>query len=338
MGRQLKIEIIEQEGTTPLGTLQSGEVRVGREPGHNGIAINRDGVSRVHGSFVKIQNHWLFRDNGSTNGSWVNGRRLGTNNWAIVRNGSIVQLADVGLRVLETADQGEQQSLRNFPALGGRCVLVFRDEEFHEEYPIPEYGRALTIGGSGGDLELRGDTQESPALVIERRADSVVCYSIGKQVPIRIDGELVDDTTPLEDGAQIQCGEYIILFNDPRGAVQRQAGGVDKGSVTGTYVRGWDEGAIDFSPGTLAAQGKVTGSAVFGTGAFDPESLSEIADQDESSLFDAGSSFVGRRTSAFNQPKSATPSYSSLEEKIILAIGLCVVFAVMVLLIWWLLQ
>ena len=326
MGRQIKIEIIGEDGTTELGTIQSGEVMVGREPGGGGITIDRDGISRVHGSFVKIQSHWLYRDNESTNGSWVNGRKIEGSQWAIVRTGSIVQLADIGLRILETGDGGEQQSLKNFPALGGRCVLVFKDGDFLAEYPVPEYGKALTVGGSAGDLDIEGDLADAPALVIERRGDSVVCYSVEKKLPVLVDGVEIGETKVITDGSEVSLASYSILYNDPgfgsANATNYQGEALD----TGTFVRGWDDQPVGAHP--LEDTQRLSSSGVFGSGAFDPNAMPAEDDT---------GSFSGRRTSAFERPKEPT-SYQSMEEKIILGVGLCVVFAVMLLTIWWLIQ
>lgn len=334
MGRQIKLEIIGEAGTSGLGTVQSGEARVGREPGAGGIIIDRDGISRVHGSFVRIQNHWLYRDNASTNGSWVNGRKLAAHQWAIVRSGSIVQLADVGVRVLETTDSGEQQSLRNFPGLGGRCVLVFKNGEFLAEYPVPEYGRALTVGGTGGDLELDGDLAEAPALVIERRGDTIVCYSVEKILPLYVNGEEVLETKTISDGMEVSIAEYSILYNDPGyttpGATRMQHAATD----TGTFVRGWEDAD---RPVNVDDSQRMSSSGVFGSESHDAGRSAFEEDDINAPGYDPGSTFTGRRTSAFNQPKQPA-SYASIEEKIIMGVGLCVVFAVMLLLIWWLIQ
>jgi pSer/pThr/pTyr-binding forkhead associated (FHA) protein len=73
---------------TPMGTprliatdgsafdLPEGETTVGREFG-NGLVVPSDTVSRRHASLLKSGSTVSVTDHGSTNGSWVNGMKVG---------------------------------------------------------------------------------------------------------------------------------------------------------------------------------------------------------------------------------------------------------------------
>ncbi|MGP3947592.1 FHA domain-containing protein [Streptomyces sp. 7N604] len=50
-------------------------LRIGRDPA-NGLRLNDDTVSRVHAELSREGGIWVLRDLGSTNGTWVNGRRV----------------------------------------------------------------------------------------------------------------------------------------------------------------------------------------------------------------------------------------------------------------------
>jgi len=56
--------------------LPDAEVTLGREP-ENDIVIGDHLVSRRHAAIVPVADGHVVRDLGSTNGTWVNGRRIG---------------------------------------------------------------------------------------------------------------------------------------------------------------------------------------------------------------------------------------------------------------------
>ena len=91
---------------------------LGREPDAPGIALNSKAVSRNHGFFVRCRNNWFYKDLGSTNGSFVNGNQVKSGQWSLVRNGSVVQVADVALRLSETG--GPDRASNMVSALTGR--------------------------------------------------------------------------------------------------------------------------------------------------------------------------------------------------------------------------
>ena len=168
MTRGLVIELLGENGRQEVGHLDTGQVTVGREPDDGGIAITNTAISRNHGTFVRYRNHWLYKDLGSTNGSWINGTKVEGGEWKLVRKGDLIQLADAALQLRGAGEASGQPGLTDFPNLRGRSLLVFHRGEFFDEFPIPEHGRALVIGGSGADLELEGDLFELPSLVIVR--------------------------------------------------------------------------------------------------------------------------------------------------------------------------
>ena len=105
---QLVLEEIQSSGKRDVGCLESGDVVVGREPGE-GIAIDNKAISRSHGVFTRFKNHWLYKDLGSTNGSWLNGLKLKAAYWRVVRPGDVIaDLFDaVRIAQIDHADSGE---------------------------------------------------------------------------------------------------------------------------------------------------------------------------------------------------------------------------------------
>lgn len=333
MSRQLKVIRIDGEQPEIVGVLAAGEIKIGREPGADGITVNSNGVSREHGMFVRCRNHWLYRDFGSTNGSWIGGRAIKGDHWGVVRKGSVLQLADTGFTF---EDEGEDdnrtqpQSLTNFPALGGRSILVFKRGEFVEEFPVPEYGKAVVVGGRDADLAFGADSSDRPSLVIERRGDDVVCYQVAKEFNVTINSEIVDGTQNLKDGDELELEEYWLIFNDPQ--AKQQAINASTGQEFLNF-RGWgeprDEDTVTVKP--VATQ-------IFGAGSFGNANAGTLEEEEYvspgSGLF--GTRGTGTFGAGYTEPVGGEKNMSQLEDRIIIGIGLAVVFALFMLVIWWL--
>ena len=76
----------------PLGA----EVVLGRHPDCE-VHLDDDSVSRRHAALRRREGVWMLVDLGSTNGTWVNGRRVGAR--TPVRRGDLVQLGEVQVRL-----------------------------------------------------------------------------------------------------------------------------------------------------------------------------------------------------------------------------------------------
>jgi len=252
MSRQLKVESVGSKGRRELGVLDSSEVIVGREGSDCGLVIPNEAVSSRHGMFLGVRNHWLYRDLGSTNGSWLNGQKLKDGQWKLVRPGDALQLANT---LLELSHVGAAPVINKQKPGGGRSLLVFRESEFIEEYPVPEYGKALVIGGSNGDLDLEGDVSEGPSLVVERRGNVVCAYSVAKIMPIRHNEVQVQELVELSDSDELQVGNYSILFSNPRERMEaaRKASGSASMEGEPSHVRDWADSDSETNPPDFAA-------------------------------------------------------------------------------------
>jgi pSer/pThr/pTyr-binding forkhead associated (FHA) protein len=208
MVARLTIQEIRADGRQEVGALDGQELVIGREPrGGNAMVLASDTVSREHGVFVPLRSHWLFKDLGSTNGSWLNGVALKEGQWKIVRPGDVLQLADRAIQL-----SGPPVQIGS----GLRSLLVFHHGEFLDEYPIPEAGRAVAVGGSKADLKLDVDTDEHPALVVERRGDRVCAFSVSKSTAVYINDQEISRLVQLNDRDEMRVGTYTILLNDPQ--------------------------------------------------------------------------------------------------------------------------
>ena len=345
--KQLRIELIGQAGATQqLGVVSSAEVFIGREPGDGGIVVDNSAVSRQHGYFFCGREQWLFKDMGSTNGTWHNGVRVKSESWRILRDGDLLQLADSVLRISEQGGQDYSQSNLN------RVLVVFDKNGFLREVAVPEYGRALVVGGSRADFPLDGDLAELPTLVVERRGERICAFGMAREQKVQINEREMAELVALKDGDEIKIGQYFLLFSDPASADKRISG-----AVPGTPQR--DQASISK---VVEQTSRLTGVREWGTVSSDNIPLSktqaripfgnidEIKGLDETQTID--SSAYGRTQSAALQghvdrhPGSRFadeenygpgPTLEALEDKVIIIIGGLLVVTLLVLVVWWVL-
>lgn len=209
-----RVELLTPEGQETIGELRTEEVIVGRDPDH-GIKVENQAISRNHGLFLPLRDHWFYRDLGSTNGSWVNGVAVPAGRGRIVRAGDTIQLATSALR-LEYLDARMAESARVNEFYGSRpSLVVFQNDKFQDEFPVPEYGRALVVGGSQADLQIDGLSRDLPSLVIERRGEKICTFRVEKDYPVTLNDTALNESRFLNDGDDLRLGPYSIVLNYP---------------------------------------------------------------------------------------------------------------------------
>ncbi len=212
-------QIVQAPGGTPdqrsrrqLAIVEGDEVLLGREPPPGGITLPSSAVSRVHGLLRGVGQHWTYRDEGSTNGSWLNGEKVPTQVWLLIKPGDYLQLGDVAIEVEDAERRGSAEFDRM--GFGIRSLLVFSREAFQSEYPVPEFGRALVVGGKNADLQLSVDMHDLPSLVVERRGESVAAFTISKDILVELNGQALSQTRVLQDRDELVVEHFRIIFND----------------------------------------------------------------------------------------------------------------------------
>lgn len=351
MSKELILEEILQSGSKLLGKLSGAtEIRVGRDPGE-GIKIENTAISREHGSFLRIRNHWFYKDLGSTNGSWRNGQHIKQGQTVLVRPGDVLQFADTPVRIVPAATEYKSASYGGFPGFSSSTLIVFSGETFHDEFPLPEYGRALVVGGNQADLRMSNDVNELPRLVVERRGDKVCAYGIAEGPPITLNGNAVSETVALNDGDELQIAQYRILFNDPRSEVGMATAAAAPADSQSMYAGSAGQGGVpsagmgslrEWEPANQAAKqessqitstgrftfGKPAGSEeedVEGTLAIDPTEMeARLAGYD----MHPSSRYVG------GEPSSGGALHS-MEDRLIVLIGFVLLLVLVGLVVWW---
>lgn len=344
MTQDLIVEEVLETGVQEVGRLQSGEVVIGREPA-DGISVPRTAISGEHGVFLRVRNHWFYKDLGSTNGSWINGKEVSANIWRLVRANDYVQLADVALRLRPSGEgEGGSEGLFGLGPNGNRSLIVFQNGKFTDEFPIPEFGKALVVGGSQGDLSILGDTYENPALVVEKRSDKVCAYSVAKEHEPVINEAPLSETVPIEDRDILGVADYSIIFNDPpplgrsRGS-ERSAGDFGGGS----RLESW--GDEDQPSGTGLSRAPISSS--FGRAV--PDQSSQTPQTQQAPQEPGMAETVALSDDQFQaQMREHDPyatgdypneehgyAFGTSEDRITLFVGIILLAVLLVLLVWW---
>ena len=75
---------------------------IGRKEG-SALFLASDGISRNHAEIIRVPEGWLLKDCGSTNGTFVNGKRLTGDH--LLRPGDSIKFADVRFEVVEYSEE-----------------------------------------------------------------------------------------------------------------------------------------------------------------------------------------------------------------------------------------
>ena len=259
MPKPLKVEDVTTENVREICVLRADKIQVGREI-ECGVLLDNPAVSRIHGAFLPLRNHWFYKDFGSTNGSWVNEAQIPPGTMRIVRPGDYVQLADVVLRLTPLNPEPEQIDPFS-KAYDFWSLIVFADgDDIRDEFPIPKFGKALIVGGKEGDLqfpeELEGHVQENPSIVFERRKDAVYVFRVDTKKEALLNGLEITQSQKLKDGDKVVTGPFSILFNCPSASASEESKQEPRREQVkvheqllpveqGSDIRGWDDMAVE---------------------------------------------------------------------------------------------
>lgn len=203
----VKIESLAAEEPVEIIKLDGGMVTIGRDP-ENGIVIDSDSVSRRHCSVFEVNGYWFFRDFDSTNGSWVNGVKVGSQNLRLLRDGDLIILSNFPMRISEVGRP--KLSLDSEPSL-----LVFSEDKFELEYPLSS-SSAFTVGGPDATLVVTGG-ENTPILRIEFAPPRIELTAFAA-VQVMVNGASVGGTTALSDRDEVDVAGLKIVINDPASA------------------------------------------------------------------------------------------------------------------------
>lgn len=129
---QVPVRLIVQRGPTPNESfeLTKDKIIIGRSPG-NEITITDPEISRKHVQLVRQGDGYAAEDLGSTNGSFVNSRRIV--GLTPLHDGDVLELGEAVSLIYEQASPDEEATL------AGAGFVISEAETMAEESPSPLY-------------------------------------------------------------------------------------------------------------------------------------------------------------------------------------------------------
>jgi pilus assembly protein CpaF len=144
----LSISINEKGGAAKRRDFQKDEITIGRIQG-NDIVLPRGNISKKHARIVARDGKMVILDLKSTNGTFVNGKRISAPQ--VVRPADKIAVGDFFIQVLEPGAAGEAEAdegAEERPARGGRVDAEGDSPDFTDEAEPLEEGEAAEVEGT----------------------------------------------------------------------------------------------------------------------------------------------------------------------------------------------
>jgi hypothetical protein len=129
----------------------------------------------------------------------------------LVRDGDILQLADICLRVREAEESGliGQKAKR---ARSRGIVLVLDDDELVGEFEAVNDGTICVIGGEKSQFPLDGDISKFPALVVELVGKQLFAYGVNEAIQPKKLGDPIVGRIKFEHRNVLTVDRYTVIY------------------------------------------------------------------------------------------------------------------------------
>ena len=203
MARILVLESVSEDSANEeIARLEDCSVTLGRDP-DNSIALDSVAVSRRHAAIVAVGTQWVYKDLGSTNGSWVNGVKVLAGQLKLIRGGDTIQLSDFSMSLKEE-DNGEQ--------VPWSSLLVFYSDNFQGEYELVD-GEMFRAGGPNGDVRVDGEDLNTLNFSIQRVGTGIE-LSVGEtRAPVIVNRMATQGVVALHDRDELTFGLCKVVVN-----------------------------------------------------------------------------------------------------------------------------
>ena len=214
------------EALAPFEFDQS-RVVVGRRRGAD-VLLPHAAVSQLHATFETRGTGYAVRDEGSTNGTRVNGQRIAPGRPKPLRTGDRVEIGGFSLAVI-VGLTAQLTSAEDTRALALRLLREAREDDLPApvltvlngvgagtRLPLPPAPSSVILGrGDTADLRLDDADVSREHAEVARTAAGVVVRDLGAKNGVLVDRRRVDGERPLRDRDEITLGATIVLYEDP---------------------------------------------------------------------------------------------------------------------------
>jgi EAL domain-containing protein (putative c-di-GMP-specific phosphodiesterase class I) len=194
----LRLERKSQDGSLWVIPVDHSPFVIGRMEGSS-LLVAAQGISRKHAEIHETVDGWRIKDCGSTNGTFVNGRRLTEN--LLLNHGDYITIGEIRFDVVEDTDTSECTQIINPDTENFERMLDLKAVIPHFQPMISLSDGALIGYEVLGRIAFDG-LPESPAQLFQ------ISRRLGREIEL---SELFRNTA-LEHAAQIGLKE-LILFN-----------------------------------------------------------------------------------------------------------------------------
>lgn len=207
MAKEIRLDAIAALTPYEIIRISSGVVTLGREP-ENGVVIDSELISRRHAGIYEAGSQWIYRDLGSTNGSWVNGIEVKAGQPRLLRDGDVARVADFPLQITYT----DPNEVCRDPSL-----IILLSDKFDREFFLEE-GAVFFIGGEQASVVVdEVDNAELGTIVFDLNVLELFCApTVSSKIHLVVNGVNVRGDMKLGDRDVLTIGHYTIIVNSPQ--------------------------------------------------------------------------------------------------------------------------
>jgi pSer/pThr/pTyr-binding forkhead associated (FHA) protein len=222
--------IIWNEGDVEKEKLVTGSgLTIGRSS-QNGLMINDLAASRFHCKFLPEGQELTVIDLDSTNGTFINGKRLTGNQ--VVKNGDQVRIGEIvfKIEIFLSTPQKETQAAEPEELSLESTYVVLAEADFPwlvvssgvgKGTIIPLTKKQMQIGRASRnkqwDIDLVDRAVSRPHAELVQDRDQWVLKDLGSANGTALNGKRVTDPQVLQDGDVIGFGETMLIFRSGKG-------------------------------------------------------------------------------------------------------------------------
>lgn len=224
-------------GTEPcVYEFDQERVVIGRSTGTD-VQLPHQAVSGTHATIRARGAGWIVQDEGSTNGTRVNGTAIPPGRPKPLRTGDVITLGGFAIAVDLAVPVAEATSVDRTSALARRLVRQLLDPEGTAPPPRllvlngPDEGRVLEIPeppvrllvgrGEGCDLALSDADASREHAEIERDLDGVVIRDLGSKNGVLVNDRRVRERR-LRDRDELLVGSTVLVYEDAAESMLRE--------------------------------------------------------------------------------------------------------------------
>ncbi|MCA9531520.1 MAG: FHA domain-containing protein [Myxococcales bacterium] len=215
--------------------LDQARISVGRSAGAD-VRLPHPAVSALHASLRADGLGYSLIDEGSTNGTRLNGRPLVPGRRSPLRSGDRIEIGgfvldvEVGVAVSAATSDGRTASFAR------RMLRAIYDDASPLEPPSlsvtagPDLGLRVTLDAVPSVVSIGRDRTSTLTLTdgdvsrqharVERDLDGVVLHDVGSKNGVEVNGKRCDKRH-LRDRDEVRLGQTVLVFEDPAEAALR---------------------------------------------------------------------------------------------------------------------